>query len=194
MPDCIKCGSYTRYNGGLCGDCYSNNNTMVLTNKEYYSSENMIKGRIAETLIEEMFLKLKFKVFKFGMEHTIPGIMDLLRGANDDVAMKLRRMPDFVIHHPDTKKVYFVEVKFRASGNFKFADFGKDFPDGYDNAFVIIVSKKHIKCLTVQELRNGAEISPESRNLLGYRPEFMAYRDVIIDYCGFALQFFENVK
>jgi hypothetical protein len=32
----------------------------------------MIKGRIAETLVEQLFLELGFQVFKYGMENTIP--------------------------------------------------------------------------------------------------------------------------
>ena len=40
----------------------------------------MIKGRIAETLIEELFLSLGFNVFRYGMENTVPGIMKLLKG------------------------------------------------------------------------------------------------------------------
>src|SRR5690606_40834106 len=74
---------------------------------------NMIKGRIAETLIQELFLSLNYNVFRFGMENTIPGIMELLKGVRSDVAHEIRRMPDFVIQDPRTKSVYFLEVKFR---------------------------------------------------------------------------------
>ena len=38
--------------------------------------ENMIKARIAETLIEELFLQLGYSVFRYGMENTVPGIMN----------------------------------------------------------------------------------------------------------------------
>ena len=49
----------------------------------------MIKGRIAETLIQELFLTLKFNVFRYGMENTIPGIMELLKGVKSDVANEI---------------------------------------------------------------------------------------------------------
>jgi len=42
-----------------------------------------------------------------------------------DVADEIRRMPDFVMQNPTTKSVYFVEVKFRASGEFKLKDLSK---------------------------------------------------------------------
>ncbi len=83
------------------------------------------------------------------------------------------------------------KFKFRASGEFKAKDLPKDYP--FTNAYIILVSKKHIKCLSVQELLEGKEITPESRNYLGNRKEFALDKDVIIDFCNFAIQFFENV-
>lgn len=204
MAECVKCGDYTKFNGGLCSKCYSEKNKQELpvadldyddnyglTDKERNYRYGMIKGRIAETLIQELFLSLNYNVFRYGMENTIPGIMELLKGVRSDVAQEIRRMPDFVIQNPETKDVYFVEVKFRASGEFKAKDLPKDYP--YTNAYIILVSKKHIKCLTVQELLDGKEITPESKNYLGNRKEFDLDKDVIIDFCNFAIQFFENV-
>jgi len=204
MAECIKCGGFTKYNNGLCNKCYSEKNKdqlidvedcrdeiAGLTDKERNYRFGMIKGRIAETLIQELFLSLDYNVFRYGMENTIPGIMELLKGVRSDVAQEIRRMPDFVIQNPKTKDVYFVEVKFRASGEFRAKDLPKNYP--YTNAYIILVSKKHIKCLTVEELINGKEITPESKNYLGNRKEFDLEKDVIIDFCNFAIQFFENV-
>ena len=42
-----------------------------LSDREYENRENMIKGRIAETLIEELFLSMKYSVFRYGMENTV---------------------------------------------------------------------------------------------------------------------------
>ncbi|MCK5594480.1 MAG: hypothetical protein KAI18_04505, partial [Candidatus Aenigmarchaeota archaeon] len=57
-----------------------------LSKKDSNSKENMIKGRIAETLIEELFLYLGYDVFRYGMENTVPGIMKLLKNVRTDVA------------------------------------------------------------------------------------------------------------
>lgn len=153
---------------------------------------NMIKGRIAETLIQELFLSLGYNVFRFGMENTIPGIMELLKGVRSDVAEDIRRMPDFVMQHPQTKEVSFVEVKFRKSGEFSLKDLPKNYP--YKNAFIIVVSKRHIKCLTVGELESGSEITSSSKNYLGTRKEFELDKDVIIDFCNFAMKFYEGIE
>jgi hypothetical protein len=210
MAECIECGEYTKYNGGLCTKCYqikhSNSNSKIsnIHDKEFIEEENigltdkerqyrygMIKGRIAETLIQELFLSLGYNVFRYGMENTIPGIMELLKGVRSDVAQEIRRMPDFVIQNKNNGEVFFVEVKFRANGVFKFSDLPKNYP--YANAYIILVSKKHIKCLTATELSEGKEITPTSHNYLGNRREFDLDKDVIIDFCTFAIQFFENV-
>lgn len=204
MAECIECGAYTKFNGGLCLKCYREKNsesiedvfeefdkTDGLSDKDYNYRYGMIKGRIAETLIQELFLSLGYNVFRYGMENTIPGIMELLKGVRSDVAQEIRRMPDFVMQNPKTKDVYFVEVKFRASGEFKFKDLPKNYP--YNNAYIILVSKKHIKCITVEELSNGQEITATSKNYLGNRKEFDLDKAVILDFCDFAVKFFENV-
>lgn len=162
-----------------------------LSKKDEKYHEGMIKGRIAETLVEELFLSLGYNVFRYGMENTVPGIMSLLKGIRSDVATNIRRMPDFVIQHPKRKDVFFIEVKFRASEEFKRKDIPKDYP--YENCYFIVVSKKHIKCITYDELQQGKEVSPKSKNYLGSRKEFELDKDVIIGFCDFAVKFFGNV-
>lgn len=197
MAECIKCGDFTKFNGGLCFNCYKGQGEkedekyVGLSQKDRSYRYGMIKGRIAETLIQELFLSLGYNVFRYGMENTIPGIMELLKGVRSDVAQEIRRMPDFVIQDPKTKSVFFIEVKFRANGEFKFKNLPKSYP--YENAFIVLVSKKHIKCITVDELKEGKEISQASKNYLGTRKEFSLDKEVIIDFCKFAIQFFENV-
>lgn len=203
MPECTICGSYTKYAGGLCTKCYQQKNALVkedefdenddsgLNDKERNFRYGMIKGRIAETLIQELFLSLGYNVFHYGMENTIPGIMELLKGVRSDVATQIRRMPDFVIQHRERKDVYFIEVKFRASGEFSLKNLPKNYP--YENAYLILVSKKHIKCITIEELKNGKEITQTSHNYLGSRKEFDLDKEVIIQFCNFAVQFFEGV-
>jgi hypothetical protein len=155
--------------------------------------ENMIKGRIAETLIEELFLSLGYSVFRYGMENTVPEVRKLLRGVRGDVALNIRRMPDFVIQDKD-RNVFFIEVKFRKNEKFtRFEKSLKDYP--YKNCFFIIVSKRHIKCISYDELQKGEEISPESHKFyLGDRKEFSTNKEVIKDFCSFAVKFFENVE
>ena len=165
-----------------------------LSKREGRYKEGMIKGRIAETLIEELFLSLGWNVFRYGMENTVPGIMKLLKGVRSEVAETIRKMPDFVIQNPKTDEVFFIEVKFRASGEYSLSNVKEDYKDyPFENAFFIVVSKKHIKCLSYQELKSGREINPTSHNYLGNRKEFELDKEVIKDFCDFAVKFFSEV-
>lgn len=211
MAECIVCGEYTKFNGGKCYKKKNNSDEVAvaesptkkeakvklkatnegLTEKEKNYRYNMIKGRIAETLVQELFLSLGYNVFPYGMENTIPGIMKLLRGIKSEVATEIKRMPDFVIQNPNTAEVFFIEVKFRKNETFTAKDLGKDYP--YHNAYIILISKKHIKCVSVEELEAGKEISPKSKNYLGSRKEFELDKKVIIEFCNFAIKFFEGI-
>jgi len=76
MPECIECGAYTKYKNGLCYKCYYSINSSSedakavaevskngLSDRERMYRYGMIKGRIAETLIQELFLSLDIMCF-----------------------------------------------------------------------------------------------------------------------------------
>jgi len=84
-------------------------------------AENLIKGRIAETVFELMFREATvFDIYPLGYEHTIP----ILRQVRDDavktrgervsqVMDNLSNTPDFLLLLPDKTQAYLVEVKYR---------------------------------------------------------------------------------
>lgn len=207
MAECITCGEYTKFNGGLCFSCFKKDgkskDVLVAekpTKKEIKTApkptdnpwiSGVIKGRIAETIVEELFRSLGFQVFSYGMENSIPGIKDLLKGVRGDVSKNIRQMPDFVVFKDN--QAHFIEVKYRASGTLKLKDIAKygDYP--FENALFVLVTKKHIKCISYKELSEGKEITSTSHNYLGKRKEFDTDKDLIIEYCKYAVKFFENV-
>ena len=79
------------------------------------------------------------------------------------------------------------------NGNIEIAPLALMRGRSFDNAFIIVVSKRHIKCITVEELRNGKEVTEKSKNYLGSREEFGMDKENIIQFCKFAVKFFENV-
>ena len=58
MPECIECKAYTKFNNGLCTTCYQKEN-----GNPWVSGVN--KGRITETIVEQLFISLGFQVFKY---------------------------------------------------------------------------------------------------------------------------------
>lgn len=220
MAECIECGAYTKFNGGHCLKCYKKNNKKtdkpVTESKPKIKAElketkstkpsknevvkkktdnpwisGVIKGRIAETIVEELFRSLEFQVFSYGMENSIPGIKGLLKGVRGDVSKNIRQMPDFVVFKD--KEAHFIEVKYRASGSLKITDIDRygDYP--FENALFVLVTKKHIKCISYQELKSGEEIKPTDQKYLGKRKEFDTDKALIVEYCQYAVKFFENV-
>lgn len=204
MPECIICGKPTKFEGGLCYKCYKKENKSKDVVEEEkpkskvngVSKENpwvsgVIKGRIAETIVEQLFRSLGFQVFSYGMENSIPGITDLLRGVRGDVEKNIRQMPDFVVFKDNM--AHFIEVKYRASGELKLKDIEKygDYP--FENALFVLITKKHIKCISYSELKSGNEITAKDHKYLGNRNEFETDKALIIEYCKYAVKFFENV-
>ena len=78
--------------------------------------ENMIKGRIAEALIEELLRACGNKVYRFGYESILQNLVQ--NGSRFDHRSpngeQIRSIPDFVVVN-DEGKSFFVEVKFRAN-------------------------------------------------------------------------------
>lgn len=142
----------------------------------------MIKGRIAETIVEELFREMGFRVFRYGMENTIPGIIPLIEnGSQNPVSRRLRQAPDLVVYKDGT--AHFVEVKFRADETFTLADIETDAVYPYPDALFVVVSPAHIKCISYPELKAGQAISPGSMDfLLGKRPEFATDAAIIKEY------------
>jgi hypothetical protein len=211
MAECANCGKYTKFSGGLCYSCYkkdeTSNDIAVIEKTPKKKEENkvvsnktpeenpwisgVIKGRIAETIVEELFRSLGFQVFSYGMENSIPGIKDLLKGVRGDVSKNIRQMPDFVVFKDN--QAHFIEVKYRASGELKLKDIAKygDYP--FENALFVLVTKKHIKCISYKQLSEGQEITATCHNYLGKRKEFETEKETIIEYCKYAVKFFETV-
>ena len=78
------------------------------------NSESMLKGRMAETLFEEMMRQCGNIVYRFGYEAIIQNLAQL--DANfvryGEVGERIRSIPDFIVIS-NTGKPLFVEVKFR---------------------------------------------------------------------------------
>lgn len=76
--------------------------------------ENITKGRIAETLVNELLRRAGFRVYRFGYEAVLQNLTqtehNILRG-EDDVVRQIRSIPDFLVVK---SKPLFVEVKFKS--------------------------------------------------------------------------------
>lgn len=76
--------------------------------------ENITKGRIAETLVNELLRRAGFRVYRFGYEAVLQNLTqiekNILRG-DSDIVRQIRSIPDFLVAKD---KPLFVEVKFKS--------------------------------------------------------------------------------
>lgn len=79
-------------------------------------AESLLKGRMAECLVEELLKQGGNKVYRFGYESILQNLTQLGEYSSIDkkgpVSKRLKSTPDFVIVNCK-KKPFFVEVKFR---------------------------------------------------------------------------------
>lgn len=136
------------------------------------NTPDMIKGRIAETIAEELFRDLGFYMIKFGKEHTISPLIQLqnfVRDCGGKFTLEkdhvnifpisyINKLPDFVIVDK-TGRVGFLEVKFRKNAHFYDKD--KETLEMFNNANVLIVNLNldnfngdYAKESTLNELKN----------------------------------------
>lgn len=82
-------------------------------------SRNLIKGRIAESIFEEMFKQSEeFTLIPIGYEHTIPELAQYQHHVQvRQVLNNLRSAPDFALISQDKESVFLVEVKYRRELN-----------------------------------------------------------------------------
>lgn len=76
--------------------------------------ESILKGRIAEGLVEELLKKSGNKVYRFGYEAVLQNLTQLEKvfDRESEVGQRIKSIPDFIVISKEGKP-FFVEVKFR---------------------------------------------------------------------------------
>lgn len=150
----------------------------------------IIKARIAETLIKELFQNCGYSVFEYGMERSVPTILGKIQDRNEETAKQIRSMPDFVVQNAKNGKLDYVEVKYRKDGRFSLSDLIEDYP--YKNAIFIIVSKHNIKAITFADLEESLTIQTKGVNLEEF-PLFDLNKEMVWKYRRYTESFFDGV-
>ncbi len=76
------------------------------------SNYGMIKGRIGEAIAEQLFNELGYRVFRYGIENTLPGVVDIIEGDRGTVIKSIRNQPDFIVSSKQNDWSL-IEVKYR---------------------------------------------------------------------------------
>lgn len=150
---------------------------------------NSLKGRLAEQLIQDLFINSQYNIFNYGLERLHPALSRSIRNNKLKTGKALRFMPDFVVQSMITGDLFYMEVKFRANGSFSFDTDYADYP--YKNAWFVIVSPKKIQCIHYKRLVAGYFISPETNYGLNTIKSFHIPKDMLEEYTEYAVKLFE---
>lgn len=153
---------------------------------------NTLKGRMAEHLVQDLFIQSGYNVFNFGLERIMPSLSKMLAFNHQKTSKELRFMPDFVVQSNQNGDLFYLEVKFRADGFFAFDDRYEDYP--YKNAWFVIVSPEKIQCMHYKRLRAGFGIRPDSQYLLTKVKSFHIVPEVLAEYEEYAKQMFASFR
>lgn len=149
---------------------------------------------MAEQLVQDLFINSDYNVFNYGLERLHPSLSKLISTNNKETSKALRYMPDFVVQSSNNGDLFYMEVKFRANGFFKFDEKYEDYP--YRNAWFIVVSVGRIQCMHYKNLAKGLFMSKDSKNELG-KVKYFHINAVLLkeyeDYSGMLFNAFQPV-
>lgn len=121
---------------------------------------NILKGRLAEQIVQDLFQQSGYNVFNFGLERMHPSLSKMLATNNNKSSRVLRYMPDFVVQSSINGDLFYMEVKYRSNGSFQFDESYADYP--YQNAWFVIVSPERIQPIHFKRLAEGKHIGPDT--------------------------------
>ena len=123
---------------------------------------NLLKGKIAELIIEQLFRDLGFEIFPYGIETKIPNYQKVRSSLEKETKNlnPIRSNPDFFIHHPELKIAKLIEVKFRKDKCLEHKGFANYYNE---DALFIMVTKDGIKYANSQEISNHFQENPNQQ-------------------------------
>lgn len=107
-------------------------------------TRNLIKGKIAELVFEQMLRESGvFTVMHFGYEYILP---ELAKGndfdSESETMKAIRRAPDFAIINNETKQVHLIEVKYKHTLNEKYVfDDALKMSESWNPSFIFLATR-----------------------------------------------------
>lgn len=170
-----------------------------LSQRQIFFNYNLLKGRIAENIIEQLFLALNFKVYRFGIENAIPDFKLLLENSNaknnGKIIEKIKNTPDYFIYSEELG-MFLIEVKYRSKGILELDKF-KDFH--FPMAHIILVTPDAIKITTAKEIEKQLKSKNEDQSIFDdlYDTKLIKFNDeqkiIIKQFCKYVEYFLSNL-
>lgn len=130
-------------------------------------SRNLIKGRIAEVVFEQMICEEgRYTVIPFGYEHTIPTLAQYRQIAEvQSVIDNISDAPDFALISKDKTKIYLVEVKFESKLDIKrLKKYAEKLLKRWEYPWLFVANSQGFYCAPCSSIFKKGGISPLSES------------------------------
>ncbi len=128
--------------------------------------ENLIKGKIVETIFQQMFLETeKYNVYPTGYETTLPQIAQLRHHKDiENILDQVRKTPDFVLVPKGKDEVYLVEVKYRHEyNNSELTTLAREIHDQWEYSWLFLASQNEFyfdSCWNIMNSNGHMDLLP----------------------------------
>ncbi len=148
-------------------------------------ASNLVKGRIAEALIEEMFKEAGYQVYRFGYEAILQNISQINTDLKDsETKEKIKSIPDFIVVSPKGS-VQLIEVKYSADGKLRRSKLQK-YLYFWNEARIILVTstEPHFKISYIRNFMKDGKLYPlEKDRFTTISPEVIKkFSNVVREY------------
>jgi len=131
-------------------------------------AENLIKGKIVETIFQQMFLEsAKYDVYPTGYENSLPSLAHLHHHQDvQNILNQLRKTPDFVIVPKGKDEIYMVEVKYRSELNGSESQHvSEEIHSQWEYSWLFLATQHHFyfdSCWNIMNSSGHIDLLPES--------------------------------
>lgn len=137
-------------------------------------SKQLIKGKIAELVFDQMFRQSSgYTVIPFGYEAIIPEIIQYAEQAGrKGLIENIRNAPDFALVSHDPKQVLLVEVKYRSTIDMeKIRDTAKKICEQWKLAWLFLATPQGFFFDSCTDLTNQEKLTPLSDKMVPFETQ-----------------------
>ncbi len=132
-------------------------------------AENLIKGKIGETIFEQMFREQgEYIVIPFGYEKIIPEISQYAKKKNYlDIVENVRTAPDFALVSHSKEEVFLIEVKYRTNINIEeIIEVAEKIKEKWSVVFIFICNPKGFYFDKTADIIKNKRLTPLKEELI----------------------------
>ena len=141
---------------------------LVFMENKIEFSRNLIKGRIAEVIFEQMIRdEDKYTVIPFGYEHTMPTLAQYRNDFKEvrKIIDNIADAPDFALISKEMDKIYLVEVKYQHDlDNEKLKEYANKLLKRWESPWLFVATPNKFYCKPCTSIVKGEELNELSEN------------------------------